>query len=617
MAQAAIHLERLHAEPRGLGSWLTTVDHKRIGILYFVSSFLFFLVGGLMALTMRTQLIVPDNTLVGPHLFNQLFTTHGLIMIFLFIMPMNSAFFNFLTPLMIGARDVAFPRLNSFSFWMFLFGALLLLSGGLFGDLPNGGWFGYTPLTSSVNPAYLPGDGTDFFMMGAQVLGISSIASALNFFITIVNMRAPGMSLMRMPIFVWMTFITSILLLLAMPAFAIGLIEMTFDRKFDANFFNVAHGGDPVLWQHVFWVFGHPEVYILVLPPFGMISELLPTFSRKPLFGYPFMVYSAVSIGFLAFGVWAHHMFIVGLGPVANTVFAGVTMLIAIPTGVKIFNWLGTVWGGSIKICTPLLYAAAFVGIFTIGGITGVMHASVPIDYQQSDTYFIVAHFHYVVAGIAFAIFGAIYYWFPKFFGKMMDDKLGQIQFWLTLIGFNLTFFPMHFVGVDGMSRRYYTYHEGFGYDFWNMIETMGAYVLGLAVLMLIVNMVRAWTSGQKAPSDPWDGRTLEWSIPSPPPVYNFAEIPAVHHRDAFWEQKHGTGTGTGAAVARHQQQQAAAGHGHGIHLPPPSIYPILMAAGLTLMAAGFITTFTPYVTVVGIGVLLFSIYGMAFEPIT
>ncbi len=611
MAQAAISLERLHAEPRGLGSWLTTVDHKRIGILYFVSSFLFFLVGGLMALTMRTQLIVPDNTLVGPHLFNQLFTTHGLVMIFLFVMPMNSAFFNFLTPLMIGARDVAFPRLNSFSFWLFLFGALLMLSGGLSGNLPNGGWFGYTPLTSNVSPAYLPGDGTDFFMMGAQILGISSIASALNFFITIVNMRAPGMSLMRMPIFVWMTFITSILLLLAMPAFAIGLFEMTFDRKFDANFFKVSNGGDPVLWQHVFWVFGHPEVYILVLPPFGMISEILPTFSRKPLFGYPFMVYSASAIGFLAFGVWAHHMFIVGLGPVANTVFSGVTMLIAIPTGVKIFNWLGTVWGGSIKINTPLLYSAAFVGIFTMGGITGVMHASPPIDYQQSDTYFIVAHFHYVVAGIAFAMFGAIYYWFPKFFGKVMDDKMGQIQFWLTLIGFNLTFFPMHFVGVDGMSRRYYTYHAGFGFDFWNMVETMGAYVLGLAVILLIVNMVRAWMSSEKAPADPWDGRTLEWSIPSPPPIYNFAEIPVVHHRDAFWEQKHGTG----AKVARHQQH--GGGHGHGIHLPPPSVFPILMAAGLTLMAAGFIGTFTIYLSFVGLAVFLVSIYGMAFEPIS
>ncbi|CCF84847.1 Cytochrome c oxidase, subunit I (fragment, part 2) [Nitrolancea hollandica Lb] len=398
---------------------------------------------------------------------------------------------------------------------------------------------------------------------------------------------------------------------MAMPAFAIGLFEVTFDRKFGANFFNVAKGGDPVLWQHIFWVFGHPEVYILVLPAFGMISEILPTFSRKPLFGYPFMVYSACAIGFLAFGVWAHHMFAVGLGPVANTAFAGVTMLIAIPTGVKIFNWLGTVWGGSIKICTPLLYAAAFVGIFTIGGITGVMHASPPIDYQQTDTYFIVAHFHYVVAGIAFAIFGAIYYWFPKFFGKMLDDKLGQIQFWLTLIGFNMTFFPMHFVGVDGMSRRYYTYHAGLGFDFWNMVETMGAYVLGVAILLLIFLMARAWMSTEKAPSDPWDGRTLEWSIPSPPPVYNYAEIPIVHYRDAFWEQKHGTG----AKVARHQHQ--GDGQGHAIHMPLPSVFPILMAAGLTLMAAGFIAVYTPYLTFVGIAVFLVSIYGMAFEPIS
>jgi cytochrome c oxidase subunit 1 len=526
-------------------------------------------------------------------------------------MPMNSAFFNFLTPLMIGARDVAFPRLNSFSFWLFLFGALMLLSGGLFGDLPNGGWFGYAPLTSSVSPAYLPGHGVDFFMMGVQVLGISSIASGLNFFVTIINMRAPGMSMMRIPIYIWMVFITAILLLLAMPPFAIGLFEMTFDRKFDANFFNAAHGGDPVLWQHTFWVFGHPEVYILVLPAFGMISEILPVFSRKPLFGYSFMVYSACAIGFLAFGVWAHHMFVVGLGPVANTAFSGVTMLIAIPTGVKIFNWLGTVWGGPIKINTPLLYAAAFVGIFTMGGITGVMHASPPIDYQQSDTYFIVAHFHYVVAGIAFAMFSAIYYWFPKFFGKMMNDKMGQIQFWVTLIGFNLTFFPMHFVGVDGMSRRYYTYHAGMGFDFWNMVETMGAYVLAVAIILLVFNMVKALTSGEKAPADPWDGRTLEWTIPSPPPIYNFAEVPVVHHRDAFWEQKYGRG----AKVARHQHH--GGGHGHGIHLPPPSIFPILMAAGITLMAAGFIGTFTIWLTAAGLALFIFCLFAMAFEPIS
>ncbi len=608
MAQAAISLERQFAEPKGLGSWLTTVDHKRIGILYFISSFLFFCVGGLMALTMRTQLIVPDNTLVGPHLFNQLFTTHGLVMIFLFVMPMNSAFFNFMTPLMIGARDVAFPRLNSFSFWLFLFGALLLLSGGLFNSLPNGGWFGYTPMTSSVSPSYLPGDGTDFFMMGVQVLGISSIASALNFFVTIINMRAPGMSLMRMPIFVWMTFITTVILLFAIPPLTIGLFEMTFERKFDANFFKVSAGGDPVLWQHIFWVFGHPEVYILALPGFGMISEILPTFSRKPLYGYPFMVYSGCAIGFLSFGVWAHYMFITGLGPAANTVFGGVTMLIAIPTGVKIFNWLTIVWDGSIVIRTPVLYAASFVGIFTIGGITGIMFASVSIDYQQSDTYFIVAHFHYVVAGIAFAMFSAIYYWFPKMFGKMLDDTIGQIQFWVTLIGFNLTFFPMHFVGIDGMSRRYYTYHAGMGFDFWNMLETMGAYVLALAILLLIFNMVRAWTSGEKAPTDPWDARTLEWTIPSPPPVYNFAEIPMICERDAFWVAKYGPV----AKQARHQRQVT----GETIHLPRPTIYPLVTAAGITLLAAGFVTPLSPYLSIVGLAVLIFGVYAMAFEPI-
>src|SRR5512146_2027122 len=483
------HVAAGHGEKTGLWSWITTVDHKRIGILYGATAFLFFLLGGLEAEVIRLQLAKPDNKLVTPEFYNQLFTMHGTTMIFLGVMPLSAMFFNYMIPLLIGARDVAFPRLNAFSYWVFLLGGLFLNSSFLFGAAPNAGWFGYANLTSKQ---FSPGLNVDFWLMGLQILGVASLAAAVNFFVTIINLRAPGMKLMRMPMFVWMSFITQVLLLLAFPVITVALIMLMFDRLFGTHFFVPAGGGDPILWQHLFWIFGHPEVYILILPAFGIVSEVLPVFSRKPLFGYAAMVFSGAFIAFLGFGVWSHHMFSTGMGPIADTVFSLSTMLIAIPTGATIFNWLGTLYGGSIRFTTALLFSVGFIAMFTIGGISGVMHSSAPSDLQQTDTYFVVAHFHYVLfGGSIFGLTSGAYYWWPKMSGKMLDEKLGHLHFWLMLIGFNLTFFPMHFLGLNGMPRRVYTYAAENNFGFWNMIETVGSFILGLSFLVFLVNIWR------------------------------------------------------------------------------------------------------------------------------
>ncbi|MXX53386.1 MAG: cytochrome ubiquinol oxidase subunit I, partial [Dehalococcoidia bacterium] len=438
--------------PTGIWSWITTIDHKRIGVLYGVTAFLMFFSGGLEAFLIRVQLARPEQNLITPEIFNQLFTMHATTMIFLGVMPLSAAFFNFVVPLQIGARDVAFPRLNAFSYWTFLGGALLLKISWFTHSAPNGGWFGYSPLTGIT---YNLGHGIDVWIISLQVLGIASLAASFNFIVTILNMRAPGMSLMRLPLFTWMTMVTAILLVLAFPVITVALIELYFDRAFGMNFFNVAAGANPVLWQHLFWVFGHPEVYILILPAMGIVSEILPVFSKKPLFGYATVVLAGVIIAFMGWMVWSHHMFTVGLGPVANSVFTVTTMLIAVPTGIKVFNWMGTMWGGSISYKTPMLFAIAFVSMFVIGGISGVMHAVAASDAQQQDTYFIVAHIHYVLFGGAiFAILAGTYYWYPKLTGRMYDEKLGQWHFWLMFIGQNVTFFPMHFTGMNGMPRR-------------------------------------------------------------------------------------------------------------------------------------------------------------------
>ena len=595
-----------HGEKTGLWSWLTTVDHKRIGILYGATAFLFFLIGGLEALLLRIQLGSPESTFLSPDTYNQLFTMHGTTMIFLAVMPLSAMFFNYMIPLQIGARDVAFPRLNAFSYWVFLLGGLFLNASFLFGAAPDQGWFGYANLTSKQ---YSPGLNVDFWMLGLQILGIASLAAAVNFFVTIINMRAPGMTLMRMPMFVWMSFITQVLLLLAFPVITVALILLMYDRFFGSHFFVPSGGGDPLLWQHLFWIFGHPEVYILILPAFGIVSEVLPVFSRKPLFGYAAMVFSGIFIAFLGFGVWSHHMFSTGMGPLADTFFALTTMLIAIPTGVKIFNWIGTMWGGSLQYRTPMLFAIGFIAMFIIGGLSGVMHSSPPADLQQTDTYFVVAHFHYVLfGGSIFGLTAGAYYWWPKMFGRMLNERLGKLHFWLMLIGFNLTFFPMHFVGLHGMPRRVYTYPEGLGFELMNQIETAGSFVLMVAFLVFLYNILQTSRQPRNAPADPWNGATLEWSIPSPPPEFNFAEIPTVHGRDALWETKRQRGG---------QLPEPARVSGAGIHMPNPSYWPLVTAVGILaffvfLMVMGK-TGIWPVIA--SFALLLLGVYKWAYEP--
>ncbi|SVB08388.1 uncharacterized protein METZ01_LOCUS161242, partial [marine metagenome] len=449
----------VYTRPRGGGGWrdwITTIDHKKIGILYGGAALFFFLVGGVEALLMRLQLATPDGTVLGADTYNQVFTMHGVTMVFLVIMPMAAAFANYLLPLQIGARDVAFPRLNALSFWLFLAGGLFLNSAWLLGGAPDGGWFGYAPNTGII---FSPGNGMDFYALGLQITGIASLVSAMNLIVTVLNMRAPGMTLFKMPVFTWMILVVQFLLLFAIPVITVALFLLLFDRNFGANFFNPQMGSDPLLWQHLFWIFGHPEVYVLILPSFGIVSEVIPTFSRKPIFGYPFMVFSGIAIGFMGWGVWAHHMFVSGIGPISVAAFSLSTMFIAVPTGVKILNWLATMWGGKIRFTTAMLFATGVVSMFTIGGLSGVTHSISPADTQQTDTYYIVAHFHYVIFGGALlGIFAGFYFWWPKVFGHLLDEKLGKWNFWTMLIGFNLTFGPMHIVGLQGMSRRVHTY---------------------------------------------------------------------------------------------------------------------------------------------------------------
>ena len=579
-------------------SWITTVDHKRIGVLYGVTAFLFFLLGGVEALTIRSQLAVPNGGVVDAELFNQLFTMHALTMIFLAIMPLGAAFFNYMIPLMIGARDVAFPRLNALSYWIFLAGALLLTSSFIFGGAPDTGWFAYQPISGSG----FAGSGMDFYVIGLIILGLSSLAAALNFAVTIINLRAPGMTMMRLPVFVWMTLIVSFLLILALPVLTVALIELLFDRSYTTSFFLPEGGGDPILWQHLFWVFGHPEVYILILPAMGIVSEVLPTFSRKPLFGYPAMVFAGIAIGFLGWAVWSHHMFTTGLGAVPRVVFATSTMIIGVPTGIKIFNWLGTMWGGNIRFTTAMYFAVSFIVLFTIGGVSGVMHAAPPVDQQQQDTYFIVAHLHYVlVGGSIVGIFAGLYYWWPKMTGRFLSERLGKVNFWLMFIGLNMTFFPMHFLGVAGMPRRIYTYDEGLGWEFWNFFASVGAFVLASGVLVFVINVLWTMRQPKTAPDNAWGGGTLEWATSSPPPEHDFDAIPEVRARDPLWYDRD------------HGLSQPEGEPGMHIHLPPPSYYPIIIAFGVLLLGVGPLTHLA--VTALGIPVIVYGAWGWMLEP--
>ncbi len=595
---------RWYARPTattGWVSWLTTVDHKRIGVLYGITALAFLLVGGLEALLIRLQLAGPNMQVVGAETYNQLFTMHATTMIFLAVMPMSTAFFNYLVPLMIGARDVAFPRLNAFGYFTFLAGGIVLNSSWLLGGAPNAGWFGYANLTSRQ---FNPGLGIDFWILGLQLLGISSTTGALNFLVTIINLRAPGMTMMRLPVFAWMTLVTSILMLLAFPVITVALILLMLDRLVGTTFFEAASGGMPILWQHLFWVFGHPEVYILILPAMGMISEILPTFARKPLFGYPVVVLSGAAIGFMGFTVWSHHMFTTGLGPMANAAFALTTMAIAVPTGVKIFNWIGTLWGGSIRLRTPMLYALGFLAMFMIGGFSGIMHSAAAADAQQHDSYFVVAHLHYVlIGGSLFALLAGITYWFPKITGRLLSERWGTWVFWIFFVGFNVTFFPMHLLGLQGMPRRVYTYSPEMGWQMGNLVSTIGAFVLAVAILLFMIGVGWGLRRGASAGNDPWDGRTLEWSIASPPPVYNFQVLPTVTDRDPFWVAKR---TPQGVVTPT--------GDGDGIHLPQPSIFPALCAFGLLLGAYGVL--WSALLAVSGLGLAIVSIYGWAFEGV-
>ena len=617
-------LEPLAAEPAflrrprsttGWTSWLTTVDHKRIGILYGVTAFIFFVVGGIEALIMRLQLARPNGTVLTPDAYNQLFTMHGTTMVFLVVMPLSAAFANYLMPIMIGARDVAFPRLNAFSYWCFLLGGLFLYSSFLFGGAPNGGWFGYAPNTSIV---FSPGTNIDYWVFGLQILGIASTTGAVNLIVTALNMRAPGMNLLRMPILVWMSLVAQFLVLFAMPVITVALFLLMFDRQFGANFFNPSAGGDPLLWQHLFWIFGHPEVYILILPAMGIVSEIIPTFARKPLFGYPVMVFSGIAIGFMGWGVWVHHMFSTGLGPVAIAAFSVSTMFIAVPTGVKIFNWIGTLWGGSLRMTAPMLFAVGFIAMFTIGGLSGVTHAISPHDRQQTDTYYVVAHFHYVLFGGAlFGLMGGFFYWWPKVFGYTLSDRLGKWQFWLWFAGFNITFGPMHILGLQGMPRRIDSYSEGYGFDFWNMVATVGSFIIAFSVLLFIINVAISHRNRTPAGADPWDARTLEWSIPSPVPHYNFAEVPTVHSVDDWWHRKY-TEDEEGRLVARPdppgEPVAATPEVERAIHLPSPSYYPLVAAFGLPVMAYGMI--YSAYAVAVAGGIILIAgIYAWGLEP--
>ena len=610
----------------GFWSWVTTTDHKKIGIMYFVTAFTFFIIAGIQALLIRVQLAGPDGQALNADQYNQIFTMHGVTMIFLALMPLSAGFFNYVMPLQIGARDVAFPRLNAFSYWVFLCGGIFIYSSIFLGGMPDGGWFNYAPLSSQVGPDPLGGTLVDahvsrmlFYSIGLQIVGLGSLVSSVNFVVTILNMRAPGMTLMRMPVFTWMTLVTSFLMLFAMPIIGVALWQLMFDVRFGGNFFDPSAGGDPILWQHMFWLFGHPEVYILILPAFGIVSEVLPVFSRKPIFGYAALVFSGIAIGFLGFGVWAHHMFAVGMGPVANAAFGLTTMVFAVPTGGKICNWLGTVWGGKLRLTTPMLFALGLIGMFTIGGLSGVTHAVVPHNYQHTDTYYVVAHFHYVLFGGALlGLFSGIYYYFPKMTGRMLGEKLGKWHFWLILIGFNATFAPMHIVGLQGMPRRIDTYPAGYGWEFWNAVETAGSFLIAFAVLLFVINVVISRRRGELAGDDPWDARTVEWMTTNPPKPHNFDEIPQITSRDELWNRKYAVDHGKGVRVpAGGSGETSDHTEAHDIHMPDPSYFPLVAALGITIAGYGVFTGGVAMVAIIGVGTLIavYGLFGWGFEP--
>jgi cytochrome c oxidase subunit 1/cytochrome c oxidase subunit I+III len=528
-------LEEIWEDDPGIPGFLTTVDHKRIGMRYIYTSFAFFFVAGLMALVMRAQLSQPNNHVVGPDAFNQLFSVHGTTMIFLFNTPILAGFGNYFVPLMLGTRDMSFPRLNAFSYWIFVLAGIFIYSSFLVGHPPDGGWFAYTPLTLKT---FSPGINMDFWGLGVVFIGISTTVGAVNFIVTTFKMRAPGMTLNRMPLFVWSMLVFSFMVIFAVPAVTLAAALLEFDRLFGTAFFNPALGGSTLLYQHLFWFWGHPEVYILFVPATGMISMMIPVFSRRPLSGYLWIVTALVVVAFMSFGVWVHHMFATGMPALALSFFSGVSLLITIPSGVQFFAWISTMWHGVVKFTTPMLFSIGFLLIFLLGGITGVMVAVLPFDWQVTDSYFVVAHFHYVLNGaVVFPIFGAVYYWMPKITGRMMSERLGKISFWIMFVGFNVAFFPMHILGFLGMPRRIYTYQSGLGWDSLNMLISIFSFVFAVGVLLTLINFVWSLKRGPRAGDDPWKADSLEWATTSPPPEFNFAEIPIVTSRHPLWDE--------------------------------------------------------------------------------
>jgi len=598
-ADVAQALARTWSDPPGWLGRLSAINHKTVARRFVITTFVFFLLAGLLALAMRLQLARPGNRLVGPELYNQLFTIHGTTMMFLFAVPVMQAVAGWLVPLMIGARSVAFPRMNAYAYWVFLFGGATLYVAFILGAGPDAGWFSYVPL---AGPDYSTGKGVDIWAQMITFTELSGLLEAVVLITTIFKMRAPGMSLNRMPLFVWATLITQFMVLFAMPAVMLSSTALILDRLVGTHFYNAARGGDVLLWQHLFWFFGHPEVYLIFIPPLGFLSSIIPTFARRPVFGYPAMVLALIATAFLAFGLWVHHMFATSIPALGKSFFTAASLMIAIPSGVQIFCWIATLWTGRLNLKTPLWFALGFFFILVLGGMTGVMLGSVSLDLQVHDTYFVVAHLHYVlIGGAVFPLFGAFYYWYPKATGRLMNETLGRLQFWLFFIGFNVTFFPMHILGLHGMPRRVWTYPPGMGWDSLNLTATIGAVTIGASVLVFIVNALYSYRHGALAGPDPWGAGTLEWSTASPPPPHNFDALPVVHGRDPLWEPGAEPAYVSGlAAESREVLSTTVLDARPDLRLlfPSPSIWPFISAVATTVLFIGSI--FSPWAVVWG-----------------